>query len=170
MAKEIVNRVERSGIITIDFEELLAAQTPLSFDIAPHLWQGLALKEKDFRDALANTDWTEYSNQHVTVFCSADAIVPTWAYMLVASYLQKVNATAFFGTEQETIEDRLLTLLDVFPVETLENKRVVIKGCGNLPLSPSGYVRATQRVQSVAKLLLFGEPCSTVPIYKKKLT
>lgn len=169
MEKEIVNRVERSGIITLNFEELLAEQPSAEFDLAPYLWQGLALKEKDFRDGLEQFDWSALANQHVSVFCSADAIIPTWAFMLVASHLQKVNAKAFYGSYRETLEQRLLDILANFPMEELENKRVVIKGCGKLDLSPSAYLAATQLVQPHAKLLMFGEPCSTVPIFKKKL-
>ncbi len=169
MEKEIVNRVERSGIITINFEELLADQASTEFDVAPFLWQGLALKEKDFRDELDQFDWSALANQHVSVFCSVDAIIPTWAFMLVASHLQKVHATAFYGSYRETLEQRLLYILANFPMETLENKRVVIKGCGNIDLSPTAYLAATQLIQPHAKLLMFGEPCSTVPIFKKKL-
>lgn len=168
MSDSIVNRVERSGIITLDFEELWMQHRPMPFDLAPHLWQGLVLKEKDFREALDQTDWTAFSGKNVNVFCSVDAIIPTWAYMLVASHLTKVNARAFFGTENEVIEGILKAATSAMPQSDFADRRVVIKGCGNLDLSPAAYMRLLQHIQPVAKAVMYGEPCSTVPLYRKK--
>ncbi len=168
MADEIVNRVARSGIITLDFEELWEQHRPVPFDLAPHLWQGLALKEKDFREALDQTDWTAFSSKNVHVFCSADAIIPTWAYMLVASHLTTVNAKAFFGVENEVIEPILLQVTSAMPPSDFTDRRVVIKGCGSLDLSPATYMRLIQHIQPEAKAVMYGEPCSTVPLYRKK--
>ena len=168
MAKEIVNRVARSGIITIDFEELWAENKPVSFDLAPHLWQGLALKEQDFREALDNTDWSAFQDKKVNVFCSLDAIIPTWAYMLVASKLDQVNAQGFFGEENEVVEPILQAVISAIPQSDFTDRRIVIKGCGSLSLSPAAYMRMLQHIQSEAKAVMYGEPCSTVPLYRKK--
>lgn len=164
---EIVNRVANSGIITLNFDEILTEIQTAQFDLEPFLWQGLALKEKDFREAIKNYDWSKFQNQHVAVFCTADAIIQTWAFMLIASKLQEQNATAYFCQPVDLPEFLALNYIQNLNAETFANARVVVKGCGTFNLSPNCYVALTQKLQPIVKTLLFGEPCSTVPVYKQ---
>jgi hypothetical protein len=129
---------------------------------------GLILKEKDFREALKNLDVTQYSNKTVAVTCSADAVIPMWAYMLVASYLQPVATDVAFGTSEAIKKQLLLKNIAQLSVSDYTDKRVVIKGCGDLPIDEAAYLEATKLLRPVAKSIMYGEPCSTVPIYKKK--
>ena len=137
------------------------------YDIADNLWQGLALKEKDFRAFVKEHDWSQYAGQHVAVYCSVDAIVPTWAYMLLASVLEPHAASVVFGSK-ETLETVLYNraLVAIKP-EDFQDARVVIKGCGNLPVPESAYVELTRKLKPVVRSMMYGEPCSTVPIWKR---
>lgn len=170
MANEnvIINRVAQSGIITFNLETLYPTAEVVSFDIKDFLFKELLLKEKDFRKALKEHDWTVYAGKNVAIFCSTNAIVPVWAYMLIMTYLEPIANKAIFGTK-----DMLMTLLFQealanIPVADYKDKRVVIKGCGNLPIPISAYVEITRLLKPVVKSLMYGEPCSTVPIYKQK--
>ncbi|MEO7767833.1 MAG: DUF2480 family protein, partial [Ferruginibacter sp.] len=133
-----------------------------------HLFMGLILKEKDFREALKNLDLALYEKKISVVTCSADAVIPVWAYMLVASYLQPVAKEVFFGTTSEVKEQLLLKNISQINVNELADKRVVIKGCGELPIGEAAYLEITKLLRPVAKSIMYGEPCSTVPIFKKK--
>jgi len=167
MAEEIVNKVAKSGLITIDLEEYYPKGDRVLIDIKDHLWQGLALKEKDFRDFVSSTDWTQYENKFVAIDCTADAIVPTWASMLIASSLQPHALKVVFGDLillETILFDEALRKIDL---KKFEDARVVIKGCGELPVPDAAYVQLTHLLRPVAKSIMYGEPCSTVPIYKK---
>jgi hypothetical protein len=129
---------------------------------------GLILKEKDFREALKNIDLAIYTDKAVAVTCSADAVIPIWAYMLVASYLQPVAKEVIFGTEQELKNQLLLKNIEQIKLDEFTDKRVVIKGCGELPVGEAAYLKATKILRPVVKSIMYGEPCSTVPIFKKK--
>jgi hypothetical protein len=131
---------------------------------------GLILKEKDFRAALQTTDWEQYKDANVAITCSADAIIPMWAYMLVASYLQPVAANVVFGDEKKLISTLLSKNLDTVKGEEYTDKRVVVKGCGELDIPETAYVEITNKLRPFAKSIMYGEPCSTVPIYKKAQT
>lgn len=168
MADVIVNKVAESGLISFDLETLYPQQAKKVFDLKDHLFMGLILKEKDFRAALLQIDWNEYKDAAVAITCSADAIIPMWAYMLVASYLEPVASTVFFGTEEQMIQYLLLKNIDDVNAEEYADKRVVVKGCGDLAIPEAAYVAITQKLRPVAKSIMYGEPCSTVPIYKKK--
>lgn len=167
MEKQIVNRVERMKLITIDLEENLPSGERVLYDIAENLWQGMALKEKDFREFLKENDWSQYQNKHVAIHCSADAIVPTWAYMLLASVLKPYAETIVFGDleklEEKLFENQILAM----DFEAMTDIRVIIKGCSDARIPESAYVLLQQKVQEVAKSVMYGEPCSTVPIYRK---
>jgi hypothetical protein len=167
MSETIVNRVQRSGIITVDFEAWLENKTRFGLDIQPWLWQGIALKEKDFREAVEQHPWQQYENAYVAVFCSEDAIIPTWAYMLIAAKLQFVNAFCVVGTENQVIHEILKTEIAALNPEDFTDKRVVVKGCGKVEVHPDIYAQFTQKVSPHARMLMFGEPCSTVPVSKK---
>lgn len=162
------NKVAESGIITLNLEDYYPKGDTAVFDLKDYLFMGLILKEKDFREALKNLDLTPYSNKNVALTCTADAIIPMWAYMLAASYLQPVAANVVFGNED--FLQKTLFLKNLYSINTADftDKRVVIKGCGDLPVSESAYVEITNLLRPVAKSIMYGEPCSTVPIFKKK--
>ncbi len=168
MAETFVNKVAESGILTIDLEQFYPTNPRKVFDLKDHLFMGLILKEKDFRAALLTIDWSAYEGADVAVTCSADAIIPMWAYMLVASYLEPVAASVFFGTEQEMISQLMLRSIDKINVSEYADKRVVVKGCGDVEIPASAYLSITHKLRSTVKSIMYGEPCSTVPIYKKK--
>jgi hypothetical protein len=168
MAEEIINRVAASGIEEINLEDFYPDQKVAVFDIKPHLFMELILKEKEFRDALLKIDWSQYLDKIVAVTCSADAIIPVWAYMLVASYLQPVARKIIFGTENDALKELFLERISSIDIQQFTDKRVVIKGCGNLPVGEYAYMEITKRLRPVVKSIMYGEACSTVPIYKKK--
>ena len=167
MSYTIVNRVTESALTTIDLEDFFPKEPVAVFDLKPFLFMELILKEKDFREALKLHDWNQYENKHVAVTCSVDAIIPMWAYMLVAAYLQPVALEVVFGNGQKLQEVLLLRQINKLRVEEYIDKRVVIKGCGELPIGESAYLEITYKLRPVAKSIMYGEPCSTVPIYKK---
>lgn len=166
--ERILNKVSQSGLITFNLENFYDNHTREDFDIKDYLFMGLILKEKDFREAIKTTDWSKYNQKNVAVFCSADAIVPTWAYMLIASKLTGVANFYVFGTP-EVLEVALFqqALSKVNPAD-FADKKVVVKGCGNLPVPTYAYVEITRLLLPVAASIMYGEPCSTVPVFKKK--
>lgn len=168
MSEAIVNKVASSGLVTLDLEEYLPGEDALVFDLKPFLFMELILKEKDFREALKNLDWTGYAGKAVAITCSADAIIPAWAYMLVASYLQPLAAYLLVGTAEELEKALLLRNLQSLPVAELTGQRIVVKGCGDKAIGPFAYAEATRLLRPVVKSIMYGEPCSTVPIYKAK--
>lgn len=164
----IINKVAESVLTTIDLEDYFPKEPIAVFDLQPFLFMGLILKEKDFREALKNHDWTPYQSKIVTVTCSADAIIPMWAYMLVATYLQPVATNVLFGTEQQAKQDIFLQQIRAIAAADFEDKRIVVKGCGDLPIGEAAYLEITKLLRPVVKSIMYGEPCSTVPIYKKR--
>lgn len=168
MSDVIVNKVASSGLITLDLEKFLPSGEVTGFDLKDHLFMGLILKEKDFREALKNTDWTAYSGKNVAIYCSVDAVIPVWAYMLVTTYLQPVAAEVFVGTTAELEKHLFLKNLAAINTEEFADQRVVVKGCGEIPIDSFAYAEITRRLLPVAKSIMYGEPCSTVPVYKKR--
>ncbi|HOZ88175.1 MAG TPA: DUF2480 family protein [Bacteroidia bacterium] len=165
---EIVNKVANSGVVSIDLETFYDASEKVIFDIKPHLFMELMLKEKDFRDFIKTNDWSVYKNKIVAIVCSSDAIVPTWAYMLLALAMEPFAKRTFFGTISE-VENLLfaekLAQLDLAPYK---NARVVIKGCGEKHIPVNAFLQLTALLKPVVKSIMYGEPCSTVPLYKAK--
>ena len=168
MDEVMTNKVSESGILTVDLEEYYPKDETIVFEWKDYLFMGLILKEKDFREALKNLDLTPYINKNVALTCTADAIIPMWAYMLVSSYLQPVAKNVVFGNADFLHQTLFLKNIATINPENYTDKRVVIKGCGDLPVSENAYVAITQLLRPVAKSIMYGEPCSTVPIYKKK--
>lgn len=165
---EIVNRVAQSSIITINLEEIYPKEDRVVFDISSFLFQGLVLREKEFRSSLKEIDWEKYSNKWVAIFCSADAIVPNWAFMLVGTYLDTVSKGYAIGSLDQleiVIAERLIS--EINPNDYLD-RPVVIKGCSDLAIPLYAYGRIVERIQPYAKSIMYGEPCSTVPLFKKK--
>lgn len=164
----IRNKVAESGIITLDLAGFLLKDEEIAiFDIKPFLFREMILREKDYRTALPEHDWSLYENKYVAVMCSADAIVPVWAYMLAASFLQPLAKTIYFGTADEMKKHFLLNTINNINVAEYDDKRVVIKGCGDIHVPDAAYVAVTEKLRPVVKSLMYGEPCSTVPVYKK---
>lgn len=168
MEEPIINKVAESGLITLDPATYLPKGEITVFDIKDHLFMGMILKEKDFREGLKNTGWEQYGNKNVAITCSADAIIPVWAYMLLASYLQPVAKEIVMGDEKELQRQLLLKNIRQINREEFTDKRIVIKGCGDIPIDDFVYMELTKHLLPVAKSIMYGEPCSTVPVYKKK--
>jgi hypothetical protein len=167
MDEVIVNKVSESGLITLDLEEFYPKEETAVFDMKDHLFMGLILKEKDFREAMKSLDIAPFKGKNVALTCSVDAIIPIWAYMLVVSYLEPVANEIVFGDSDLLQQTLLLKNISKINIADYADKRVVIKGCGELPISESAYVAVTSLIRPVAKSIMYGEPCSTVPIYKK---
>jgi hypothetical protein len=168
MSDIIVNKVAESGIVTIDLESLLPKEPIQIFDLKDYLFMGLILKEKDFRAALLAHDWSKYVGNYVGITCTADAIIPMWAYMLVASYVEPVAKAVFMGNELSIQESLLLSSIQQLDVAEFTDKRIVVKGCGEVAIPAAAYMAITAKLRPTAKSIMYGEPCSTVPIYKKK--
>lgn len=168
MSDLLVNKVANSGLITLDLEPFLPKGPVKVFDLKDFLFMGLILKEKDYREALKNQVWDEYQDQYVAITCSADAIIPVWAYMLAVSYLEPVAKDVFLGTAEEMHKHLLLQNIHAIDAGAYNEQRVVVKGCGETPIDALAYAAITKVLRPVAKSIMYGEPCSTVPIYKKK--
>ncbi len=167
MEAEIINRVASSGLVTLDLEELYHSGERVVYDLKDNLFMGMILKEKDFREFLKTHDWTQYTGKNVAIVCSEDAIVPTWAYMLLAVNLEPYAHAFVFGDLQALEEKLFLEALEKIDPETYRDARVVVKGCSKVPVPTAAYVELTRRLRPVVQTLLFGEPCSTVPLYKR---
>lgn len=165
--EQFVNKVAESGIITLDLVSYIPAEDSIaSFDLKPFLFREMILREKDYRAALQTFDWQQFEGKHVAMFCSVDAIVPVWAYMLAASYLQPIAASAYFGAPDELTRVLINNKIQAIDKADYTDKRVVIKGCGDTPIPEAAYVAVSLHLRPVVKSLMYGEPCSTVPIYK----
>lgn len=167
MSEVMINKVAESGIITLDLETFYPSEEVVIFDMKDFLFMELILKEKDFRESMKNLDLSVYQEKNVAITCSADAVIPMWAYMLVASYLQPVAANIVFGDAEYLKQTLFLKNIEQINVADYTDKRVVIKGCGDLPISEPAYITITSLLRPVVKSIMYGEPCSTVPIYKK---
>lgn len=164
--EEIVNKVANSGIITIDPEEFYTPGERVLFDIKPMLFQEMILREKEFRDHIKNTDWSTYKDKLVAITCTADAIIPTWAYMLITLALQPYAKKIVFGDLHELENELFNEKIEKMNIEQYKDSRVVIKGCGEREISANVYVKLTSLLKPVVKSIMYGEPCSTVPLYK----
>ena len=165
--KPLVNRVAQSGLITLNLEEFFSKPEVVAFDLKNYLFMELILKEKDFREALKDHDWSQYEGKILLVYCSTDAIIPVWAYMLVTAYAEPYAVDVFQGDEKNYYQmafNRALEALD--PKQYIE-QRIVIKGCSDKPVPPSAYVELTRKLRPYAQSIMYGEPCSTVPIFKR---
>lgn len=165
----LVNRVANSKLLTLDLETFYPEGEVLPFDLKDYLFMELILKEKDFREALAAHDWAQYAGKNLAVFCSTDAIVPLWAYMLVATYATPFVSDICLCKPEDFVETFFLKKINSLNINDFENGRVVVKGCSDKPVPASAYLEITRRLQPVARSIMFGEPCSTVPVYKRPL-
>ena len=168
MSDEIINKVASSGLLTLNLEDYFPKGERVVFDLKSWLFEEMFLKEKDFRESVKNHDWTAYPNQHIAINCSADAIIPVWAYMLISSSLSPYATTIVKGSLQtlETIlYEKAINEIDFSP---FLNQRVIIKGCSNLPVCEHAFGSITQKLMPIAKSIMYGEACSSVPIFKRK--
>jgi len=164
---EIENKVAKSGLIVIEMDDFVSDDELVSVDIKDQLWEGFALKEKDFRDYVSSHDWSQYETKAVAVYCSADAIVPNWAFMLISSKLESFAAEIYFDTPEEAEKRRIEKAISVLDASEYQDARIIIKGCGKKSVHFSAYGKLTEKLMPLARTIIFGEPCSTVPIYKK---
>ena len=165
---ELVNKVAQSGLITLDLEDFFPKEAIIAFDIKEFLFRGLILKELEFRAALKAHDWSAYKDKTVAVFCSTDAIIPQWAFMLVGTYLSAQTTEIYFGTTEEVEQKLFLSNLKSIDATKYIDEKIIIKGCGTKTVTGEAYLEITKKLQPVVKSLMFGEACSTVPIYKRK--
>jgi len=168
METPLVNRVAASGIITLNLEEYYPEKKIHLLDLKDYLFHGLILKEKDFRAFVSKHDWEEYQDTFVALHCSTDAIVPGWAYMLVATKLQPYAAKVVQG-DLDSLETSIYqSILEDLDFSEFDDKSVIVKGCSNKPVPANAYLHATTLLQNVARSVMYGEACSSVPLYKRK--
>jgi len=168
MEDVFINKVAESGIITLDPTDYLTKEAVMQLDLKEYLFMGLIIKEKDFRLALKEQDWSSFANAHVAITCTADAIIPAWAYMLLQTYLQPIAKSVYMGSEAELKKKLNLSALETITVDEFLDKRIVLKGCGDVAIPDYMYAQLTYKLMPVAKSIMYGEPCSTVPVYKKR--
>ena len=168
MSGEIVNRVANSALITIDLTDYAPKDTIAILDAKNFLFEGIILKEKEFRSTLKEFDFSVYTDKIVALYCSSDAIVPMWAFMLLTSYLNNSASKIYFGKKEEVFQKIFSNNIDAIDSSEFENKKVIVKGCGQVPLTESLYIAITKKLQNTVSSLMFGEACSAVPVFKKK--
>jgi len=165
---KIVNKVALSGLITFDLASVAPQGERVLLDIKEQLFHGLILREKDFRAFVKEHDWSQYQGKHIAITCSADAIIPTWAYMLLANRLEPYAESITFG-DLEVLENLLFErALEELDMARFEGQRVMVKGCGEIKIPESAFITLTRKLSKVAKSIMYGEACSSVPIYKRK--
>ena len=168
MADEIVNRVANSKLVTIDLEDYYPEGRRVLFDIKDWLFEGLVLREKDFREQAKAFNWEQYKNCYVALTCSTEAIIPAWAYMLLVVYLEPFVEKVVIG-DLETLETSVYQeLINKFDTKSIKGKPVIIKGCSNKPVPVNAYVMLINNIKPYAKSIMYGEACSSVPIFKNR--
>jgi hypothetical protein len=167
MEDEIINKVSQSGLVTIDLESMYPEGERVAFDIKSLLFQGMILKEQTLRDFVKMEDWSKYKDKYVALYCSTDAIIPTWAYMLIATQLEPYAKKIVFGNQEQLETEIYAEILSNINLEQYRDAKIVIKGCSDKPVPTSAYVELTRLLRPLAKSIMYGEPCSTVPLYKK---
>ncbi|PKA82781.1 uncharacterized protein DUF2480 [Ulvibacter sp. MAR_2010_11] len=168
MKEEIINRVANSKLVTLDLEDFYPKGERISIDISQWLFEGIVLKEKDFREAANTHDWSQYSGCFVALYCSTEAIIPGWAYMFLSLKLAPFAEKTTVGTLEELETVLFSEIIENMPVDSYTSKSVIIKGCSHKPIPASAYVLLAQKLQAVAQSIMYGEACSSVPLYKKK--
>lgn len=163
----IENKVEKSGLITLDLADLIPAGEQVVIDLKDFMYEGMILREKDFREQLKTADWSVYQNAFVAITNSSEGIVPLWAYMLISSALQPYASLVIRGNKAHLKGALLRRSIESLNVSEYQDKRIIIKGCGEETIPESAYITITQKLQPVVKSLMFGEACSTVPVFKQ---
>lgn len=166
--EEIVNKVQKSGLVQMDLADFKPKAAIKTIDLKDNLWQGLALKEKDFRAFVKENDWEKYAGSVVGVYCSEDAIIPTWAFMLVISKLQEFGVESYVGDAKEVEKELIKKNIAAIDLNEYQDAKLIIKGCADIA-SPSFVMsELLKKLQPVAASIMYGEPCSTVPVFKRK--
>jgi hypothetical protein len=168
MSDEIVNKVAQSALVSLDLEDYFPQEEVVLFDLKPLLFMEMILKEKEFRASLQQIDWTQYQDKIIAVVCTADTIIPLWAYMLIAINLEPFAREMILGDEETALRQTFLFRIGAIDLSGFTDKRVVVKGCGDKPVGAEAYMEIARRLRPVVKSIMYGEPCSTVPVYKKK--
>lgn len=167
MADEIINKVAQSGLISVDLEDYFINISKDSYDVAQNLWQGIALKEKDFRLFVKEFDWSIFKDKYVNLYCSVDAVIPSWGYMLLTTHLEPFAKKVIVGTNNELESAIVYDVINNIDINRFINGKVIVKGCSKIPCAENAMVLFVQKIKPVVQNLMFGEPCSTVPLYKK---
>jgi len=168
MAEEIINRVANSKLKVIDLEDYYPEGKRILFDIKDWLLEGLVLREKDFRDSVSQHDWSQYQDCYVALHCSTDAIVPDWAYMLITVQLKNHAKKIVIGTLDNLESILYASIISNLDISIYKDMPVIIKGCSHKPVPSNALVMLTEKLQPIAKSIMFGEACSSVPLYKRK--
>lgn len=166
--ENIVNKVAKSGLLTLDLAIYAPKEEIIIYDIKDNLFQGLILREKEFRAFIKDHNWEQYQDKHVGIVCSADAIIPTWAYMLLTTQLKPFAKSIHFADKPRVLEALFNRAIAGIDFDAYKDQRVVVKGCGEIFIPESAFIEFTSRLLEVARSVMFGEPCSTVPVYKRK--
>ena len=169
MSDEIINRVANSGLITIDLADYAPNLEILELDLKQFLFEGQILKEKAFRSSIKNFDFSKYKNKTTAILCSSNCIIPMWAFMLVTAYLNNIASEIYFGERNNVFQQCFLNNINAIEAKKFKNKKVIVKGCGQIPVSESIYIAITKKLNGPVSSLMFGEACSAVPVYKKKI-
>lgn len=164
---DIINRVANSGLVSLDLEDWLPTGPFMEIDLKAVLWQGLILREQDLKDYLSNLDYTAFKGAFLNVYCSEDVILPQWVYLLFSSKFSPCCTAVVWGTKTDLLNSILQKKITELDLSIYQDQRIVIKGCASIKLEPQVYMNLVSKLQPVAKSILYGEPCSTVPIYKK---
>lgn len=167
MSDIIENKIQKSGLLTLDLEEVKPKWQIEGFDLASVLWEGLVLKEKDFRSFLKENNWNEYDGKSVYIHCSSEAIIPTWAYMLLTDSLRDHATHIYVGERSGLMHQLWLQFVGEIEVDKYQDQRVVIKGCSDEAIPNDIYAQLSSKLLPVVKSLMFGEPCATVPVFKR---
>lgn len=165
---EIVNKVAKSGLINLDIKDFRIEGERVILDLKDVLWQGMALKENEFRQFIKDKDWTDYAGKLVAIHCSVDAIIPNWAYMLLATSLEGIAKEVVVGDLNRLEEHLFEKSISKFEASKYQDERVIVKGCSDFFIPRNAYYLLAEKLKPVVKSLMFGEPCSTVPVYKRK--
>jgi len=167
MAEEIINRVANSKLVTFDLEDYYPEGKRILLDIKDWLFEGLVLREKDFRSYVKEHDWSQYQDNYVALICSTDAIIPAWAYMLITTSIESFAKKTIVGTLENLETTIYQDIINDLDISNLKDKPVIIKGCSNKPVPLNAYIHLTTRLKTVAKSVMYGEACSSVPLYKR---
>ncbi len=168
MSEEIINKVAQSGLLTLDLEDYYPREEIVVFDLKPLLFREMILREKEFRTGLQDIDWSQFAGKILAVTCTADAIIPAWAYMLITVHARPFARHIVLGDPQTALQQTFLANLQTIEPDAFADKRVIVKGCGDLAVGPFAYLEITRLLQPVVKSIMYGEACSNVPVYKKK--
>ncbi|MFL1010811.1 DUF2480 family protein [Flavisericum labens] len=168
MADEIINRVANSKLVTVNLEDYYPKGQRVLFDVKDWLFEGFVLREKDFRNQVSEHNWEQYQNSYVALTCSSDAIIPGWAYMLISIHLEPYTAKVVIGNLEQLETSIYQDVIHNLDVSDFEGKPLIIKGCSKKPVPQNAYIMLANKLKPIAKSIMYGEACSSVPLYKKK--